>query len=224
MKHSQATSPHPLLIALAGSVATAVVTVVLAEALEKHDIPLASLLIGSLAGLTVGAILWIATVRANQWQERRDYQERQRRDDANKLKSLQQDIYFAGLNLRQSLLHDESVLQALNSTNDLDSELLQLSKTLPNLEPDFDTYSVAEEWESFLDKLYPYARDGDITGARQLGRFTWRLRLSRWGRLSWRSLSGWCRLRLRRLRSTLKRNRQVSTRQRGRRSGSVRCD
>ena len=224
MKHSQAPSPHPLLIALAGSVATAVVTVVLAEAFEETDIPLASLLIGSLAGLTVGPILWIATVRANQWQERRDYQERQRRHDANKLKSLQHDIYFAGLNLRQSLFHDEGVLQALNSTHDLDSKLLQLSISLPSLDPDIDSYSVAEEWEIFLDKLYSYARDGDITVARRLGRLTWRFRLSRWGRLIWRSVSGWCRFRLRRLRSTLKRSKQGSTRQRGRRSGGARHD
>lgn len=220
MKHSQATSPHPLLVALAGSV----VTVVLAKALEDTDLPLASLLIASFAGLTVGAILWIATVWANQWQERRDYQERQRRHDSNELKSLQKDIYFAGLNLRQSLLHDEGVLQALNSTHDLDSRLLLLSISLPNLDPDIDLYSAAEKWEGFLDKLYSYARDGDITGARRLGRLTWRFRMSRWGRLRWRSLSRWCRFRLRRLRSTLKRSKHGSTRQRGRRSGGARRD
>ena len=91
MKHSQATSPHPLLVALAGSV----VTVVLAKVLEETDLPLASLLIASFAGLTVGAILWIATVWANQWQEGRDYQERQRRHDSKELESLQKDIYIS---------------------------------------------------------------------------------------------------------------------------------
>lgn len=224
MKRPQATSPDPLLTTLAGSFTTVVVAVVLTEAITEDYIPLWSLLAAIPAGLLVAVIVWIATVRANQWLESLDYERRQRRCDANKLKSLQEDIYYAGLNLQQSLLHDEGVLQAVNNTNDLDSKLLQLSITLPDLEPDFDTYNAAEEWVSFLDKLYPYAHDGDIKGARRLGRLTWRFKLSRWGRLSWRSLSGWCRFRLRSLRSTLKRSKQGSTRQRGRRRGGARCD
>ena len=119
--------------------------------------------------------------------------------------------------LRYALFEHWDVEQVFNKINDLDSELLKLSITLPSVPFDYDAYATAEEWESFLGKLYSYARDGDIVRALRIGRSTWRSMLL----LKGRSLSGWWRFRLRRLRSTLKRSKQRGKRQRGRRSGGA---
>ena len=217
MNSSQVNSPYPLLISLMGGFTTFVLEVFLGPVLEEHDIPLSSLPTAILAGLTVGAILWIAAVRANQWLERQDYQGRQRRDDSAKLKSLYPDIHRELENLRYALFEHWDVDQAFRKINDLESELLKLSITSPSVPFDYDAYAIAEEWESFLGELYSYARDGDIARARRIGRSTWSSKLL----LSVRSLSGWCRFRLRRLRFTLKRSKQGGTRHRGRRKGGA---
>lgn len=202
---------------LIGALVSTLATVIVLTFRDEHHVPLSSFLIGVGAGLFVGIVLGLVGEWRKRRQDRWAYQERQRRCDVSKLQELQGDIWFARQNLTQALFNYGNVVVALQEMGDLDSKLLQLSITLPEFPPDSEADAVAEGWESFLDKLYPYARDGDIAGARRLGRLTWRVRLSRRVRERWRRLSRWCRFKVRRLRSNPKRSRP-----RGRRSGGAR--
>ena len=210
---------------LIGALVSTLATVIVLTFRDEHHVPLSSFLIGVGAGLFVGIVLGLVGEWRKRRQDRWAYQEQQLRSDGKKLKALESEIFDAQHNLRRSLRPGNDLVDALNRASELFGKLRSLAIDRPDLEEyDFDMYMSAVEWESFLSELYPLARASDITRARRLWRLTWRFRLSRWGRLSWRSLSGWCRFRLRRLRSTLKRSKQGRTRQRGRRSGSARSD
>lgn len=217
------TVPIQLTVAINGSIISSLVVNILVVNVSEYKItdPLL-IIIGIGAGLVPCIALLSFFEWLRRWQDTWDHQKRQLRNDSDKLKSLQPEIYFTRLHLSSALVHEASVLKALEGIGDLDSELLRLSISLPDFAPDDNEYTHADVWESFLDKLYPYARDGDIAGARRLGRLTWRIRLARRVRNGRRSLSRWVRLRLRKLRSTPKRNKRGRTRHRGRRSGGVR--
>jgi len=214
---SQATPPNPLSNPLLGSIISGAVTAVVVTIIGEQNISSLSLLVAIVAGTVAGILSWFLLQWPSRWLEGWNFRERQRRRDVSTLQGLQSDIWHARQNLARALFHFGSVVDALQEMGDLDSKLLQLSITLPEFPPDYETEAFAEGWESFLDKLYPYARDGDTAGARRIGRLTWRARLSRRARESWRSLSRWCRFKVRRLRSNPKR-----IRRRGRRSGGAR--
>lgn len=134
MKRPQETSSHPLLVVLAGAFTTFVVKVFLRPALEETDIPIASLPTAILAGLMVGAVLLFATWKWNQWRDRADFREQQRRSDGKELKDLTSEIYDARLDLRRSLRPGSDLLDALNKASELFDKLRLLAIDGPDLE------------------------------------------------------------------------------------------
>lgn len=182
MNPQQGTPPNPLSHPLLGSIVSGAVTAVVVTVIAENDIEALLLLIAIAAGAASGILTWFLLQWPSRWLEKWDYESQQRRKHGEKLKRLQGDIWFASQRLTQTLHFEGDVIEALKQTADLDSELLELSITLPEFPPDYDAASTAEGWDSFLCALYPYARDGDIARARRLGR-----------RTRWRRLWFWCR-------------------------------
>lgn len=198
-----------------GTVVASLIAVAVASAIGERNFmsffSLAAIVIGIVSGVVTLFLLKFLSGWLQGW----DNEWRERRVDQNKLKGLQVELYYAQLNLGDSLFHDNVVPYDFNRTHNLDSELLQLSITLPDLAPDIDAHSAAEEWHEFYYKLYQYARDGDIRNARRLGRLTRRLRLRLWCREQWLTIQG--HPVARRLRSIVRRSPGTARRRRGRR-------
>ena len=213
---------------LIGALVSTLATVLVLTFRDEHHIPLSSFLIGVGAGLFVGIVLGFVGERRKRRQDRADYREQQLRSDGEKLRALESEIFDTHRALRRSLRPGANLVEAFNETSKLFDKLRSLAIDGPDLEPyDYDLTVSVVEWEHFLGHLYPLARVGDIARAQRLGRFTWRHGLWYWLRERWRNqrrrFGGRNRI-LRRLRSTLKRSKQGSTRQRGRRSGGARRD
>ena len=193
--------PSPGSIALGGAIVSALVVIAVEVFLDEYVVSLASFGIGVGAGITAGSTLWVVVVMLNRWQLRIHDRDQQHLHIRRQLIDAQSQIFEAQQPLRRAIGPEGSWDEIHQTIDSVKAALRPLGIDGPTHEDaECDPYLYGSEWEWFLRRLYPLARDGDIKRARRLCRgwrfelrfmwITWRYRVRNGLQRGWRVIAG----------------------------------